>query len=72
MLSNFDAASIMLCNRNTKDMTYRKKLDLFFIDSDLIPLLIQENYLGAIGPDKDTLRNMSLAADSIAFSDVLN
>ena len=32
-------------------MSFRQKIDLFFIDYDLIPLLIQENYLSSIRKD---------------------
>ena len=48
-------------------------MDLFFIDYDLVPLLIHENYLQAFGSyDKEAVSRMADAADSIAFSDVLN
>ena len=51
MLNNFDAASKLLNlgdHRNfSKYNTYRSKLDLFFIDHEFVPLLVQENYLNA-------------------------
>ena len=42
MISNFDAAKKLFQNNS-----YRNRLDLFFIDHEFIPLLIQENYLNA-------------------------
>mmetsp|Transcript_22623 Transcript_22623/g.21791 ORF Transcript_22623/g.21791 Transcript_22623/m.21791 type:complete len:84 (+) Transcript_22623:1540-1791(+) len=54
MLNNFDAAHRLLNkNMGAKYSTFRQKLDLFFIDYDLIPLLVQENYLTSMGENKD-------------------
>lgn len=47
-------------------------MNLFFIDYDLIPLLIHENYLTQHSTDAKTIDNMAESADSIAFGDVLN
>ena len=51
MLNNFDAASKLLnlgdVRNTTKYPTYRAKMDLFFIDHEFVPLLVQENYLNA-------------------------
>lgn len=48
MLSNFDAAARLL-NRSISDkLTLKDKIELFFMDYDLIPLLIQENYLSVM------------------------
>ena len=51
MLNNFDAASVFL-NLGDKKVesrypNFRIKLDLFFIDHEMVPLLVQENYLNA-------------------------
>jgi len=44
MLSNFDAGLRLLnCGANpldTKYKTFREKLDLFFIDHEMVPLLV--------------------------------
>jgi hypothetical protein len=58
MINNFDAAHRML-NHGAKNLnenypTFNKKMDLFFIDYDLIPLLVQENYLTSM-QDRRTL-----------------
>jgi hypothetical protein len=45
MISNFEAASKLL-NRNHKS-TLDSKFNLFFIDYELIPLLIHENYINS-------------------------
>jgi len=52
MINNFEAAYRMLNHGrkslNEKYPTFKDKLDLFFIDYDWIPLLVQEGYLGAM------------------------
>jgi hypothetical protein len=51
MINNFEAANKILNfgdeNVLNQYNTFRKKLDLFFIDHEFIPLLVQENYLGS-------------------------
>lgn len=50
MINNFDAAHRLLnCGEKplVKYPTFRQKLDLFFIDYDFIPLLVQECYLNS-------------------------
>ena len=49
-------------------------MDLFFIDYDLIPLLIQENYLGSMGDKKSLgdIENMANASEFISLGDTLN
>jgi replication factor C subunit 1 len=46
-------------------------MDLFFIDYDMIPMLVQENYLNSMGERKDfqTIEGMALAADYISLGD---
>jgi replication factor C subunit 1 len=73
MINSFEAASKLLRKSDQKSLTQKEKMDLFFIDYDLVPLLIHENYLQAFGSnDKEAVFRMADAADSIAFSDVLN
>lgn len=49
MISNFDAAQRLLDHGkkslNINYPLFRQKIDLFFIDYEFIPLIIQENYL---------------------------
>ena len=51
MLSNFDAATILLNPVKRESYTQRQLIDLFFVDYDLIPLLIFENYLAVYRTD---------------------
>jgi hypothetical protein len=46
-------------------------MDLFFIDYDFIPLLVQENYLTAMGERKtlEDIEQMATAADYISLGD---
>ena len=75
MISNFDAATRLMNGRELAKMQFRQKLDLFFIDYDLIPLLVHENYLdsmkGGAGGAAEVQR-MALAAEFISFGDELN
>ena len=52
-------------------MSLRQKVDLFFIDYDLIPLLIQESYLNSMGDRKtlDDIERMADASDFISLGD---
>jgi hypothetical protein len=52
MINNYDAAHRLL-NQNEnarKYPTFRSKIDLFFIDHEFVPLLVQESYLNCFGP----------------------
>ena len=76
LLKNFDAARELL-NSKSRSKSYRDLLDLYFIDYDLIPLLIQENYLSTFPSQNfkssyEELENVSLAADLISTSDVID
>ena len=76
MLKNFDAAKELL-NSKSHSLPYRQLFDLYFIDYDLIPLLIQENYLSTFPSQnfknkKEELENISLSADLISESDVID
>ena len=76
MLTNFDAAKELL-NSKSRFLPYRYLLDLYFIDYDLIPLLIQENYLFTFSSKnyinkREELENISLAADLISESDIID
>ncbi len=51
MINNYDAAHRLLnhgaVSLDAKYPTFRDKVDLFFVDFDWVPLLIQESYLGS-------------------------
>ena len=52
MINNFDAAHRLLNSGegglDVKYPTFRDKLDLFFVDYDWVPLLVQEGYLNSM------------------------
>ena len=79
MMNNFDAAHKLLNIGQplVSEMypTYRHKQDLFFIDHDFVPMLVQESYLTAFGTDRDSLEDlhqMADASDFISVSDIIN
>ena len=74
MISNFDAATKLLNCINSKRMKFNELLDLFFIDYDLIPLLLYENYLSCFYYDskREQLEQLSFEADQISASDLLD
>jgi replication factor C subunit 1 len=74
MINNFDAASMILKREEMAKRRFREKMNLFFIDMDLIPLLIHENYLTAMGCNTESknLERMTEASESIAFGDVIS
>lgn len=74
MISNFDAASKLLNNKKYSKNSIKDKLDLYFVDIEFVPLLVQENYLNTYGDSKnyDTLQKMAAASEMISYSDVLN
>ena len=72
MISNFDASAKLLDSYQLKGTTYKDKMDLFFIDTDMVPLLVYENYLTAIATDRYAVKKMAQAMDSIALSDTFN
>ena len=79
MINNFDAGWRLL-NHGDKSLDikyprFRDKLDLFFIDHEWVPLLVQDGYLNSFGRDRNSLRDLEVMADaseSISFGDELN
>jgi replication factor C subunit 1 len=78
MISNFDAAHRLLDHGkkslNINYPEFRNKMDLFFIDYDFIPMLIQENYLTAMGERRgpQDIEAMAAASDLISMGDSVN
>ena len=75
MINNFEAGNRLLnCGTNVSATTFRDKVDLFFIDHDFVPMIVQESYLTSMG-DRDSLKDlerMAEAADLISHGDILN
>lgn len=68
-----------LFDYNAKNLKIDQRIELSMSDPDLVPLLVQENYINykpsSAGKDDNDLKRMSLiahAADSIANSDLIN
>ena len=64
LVNKFQALTNLLTLEKLKQTD---KMNLFFVDPDFVPMLVQENYLSTMG----SLDGMALAADSIAFSDTV-
>ena len=78
MINNFDAA-FRLLNTGKQEFhqkypLYRNKLDLFFIDHEFVPLLVQECYLGSMQHNDtlDDIEAMANASDMISLGDEVN
>ena len=76
MINNFQAANKLLNHSDYRDMTFREKMDMFFIDYDFVPLLVQENYLGAMDRtftgSLSEVAKMANAAQFISLGDTVN
>mmetsp|Transcript_12922 Transcript_12922/g.23961 ORF Transcript_12922/g.23961 Transcript_12922/m.23961 type:complete len:823 (+) Transcript_12922:176-2644(+) len=73
MLSNFDACRFMF-NEASKPAQFNWRFQAYFIDYDLIPLMIQDNYVTAckMGNRDDSLERISQAADAVCDADVVS
>lgn len=78
MINNFDAAHRLLNhggkNLNERYPRFRDKLDLFFIDHEWVPLLVQDNYLNSM-ERRDSIADINAMADAsefISLGDSLN
>ena len=78
MINNFEAAYRLLNTGavplDDKYPKFQQKLDLFFIDNDWVPLLVQEAYLNSMGP-RDSMQDveaMASAAEFISLGDTIN
>lgn len=76
MINNYDAAHrlLNLLENAKKYPTFRSKIDLFFIDHEFVPLLVQESYLNTFGPrnDMQDIEKMAEASDLISLGDQVN
>jgi len=74
MLTPFDACKKLLNSSEAARLSYRERLDMFFVDFSLVGLLIQENYLKSVErkSDKETLGRCAYSADLITLGDMMN
>ena len=81
-INNFEAAYRLLNagegNLNRKYPKFKDKLDLFFVDYDWVPLLVQEGYLNSMKnrPQKQLkaqdIEDMANASEFISLGDSIN
>jgi replication factor C subunit 1 len=74
MLNAFEACKRLLNKNEVRNLSHRARLDLFFIDFDLIPNLIHENYLSAFGSGKSLtdIKRLVKCADNISLGDIID
>lgn len=73
MINHFEGVTKLLTRQSFSMMNFRDKLNMFFLDYDLVPLLVQENYLGCYKEKSiSSLQKIYKSADHISFSDILD
>jgi len=77
MLNPFDAAEKLLKLRGSKLPTLAKRLDMFYLDAEMMPLMVQENYLRPYEKrrgrsDEDEITQASRASELIALGDTMS
>jgi len=75
MMTPFDACKKLLNSSECSRLTFRERLDMFFVDHSLVGLLVQENYLRAVEKkvtDAELLQRCAYSADLITISDMMN
>ena len=78
MHTGFQAAGMFMNSRKLNNLSRSEMMNMFFIDYNLMPLLIQENYLNSMReykskrPRVQSLEAMAKAADYISTGDVIN
>eukprot|EP00930_Biecheleria_cincta_P057818 TRINITY_DN43691_c0_g1_i1.p1 TRINITY_DN43691_c0_g1~~TRINITY_DN43691_c0_g1_i1.p1 ORF type:complete len:802 (+),score=151.20 TRINITY_DN43691_c0_g1_i1:104-2509(+) len=74
MLSFFDAGKKLLNTSEGSRLSFRDRLDLFFVDHSIMGLLIQENYLNAVSKkpvNNELMERCAFAADLMATGDII-
>ena len=73
-ITSFDVAKLLLTKSEIMKLNFNQRLDLFFIDFDLIPNLIYENFPNTITKDNNKIYNIEKLCDiteNISFSDII-
>ncbi len=73
-ITSFDVAKLLLTKSEIMKLNFNQRLDLFFIDFDLIPNLIYENFPNTITKDINKIYNIEKLCDiteNISFSDII-
>mmetsp|Transcript_66967 Transcript_66967/g.157074 ORF Transcript_66967/g.157074 Transcript_66967/m.157074 type:complete len:811 (-) Transcript_66967:60-2492(-) len=74
MLGPFDACKKLLTHSEGARLSFRDRLDLFFVDHSLMGLLVHENYLNAISKkpvNNELLQRCANSADMMAVGDII-
>jgi len=74
MLTPFDACKKLLTSSDASRLDFRQRMDMFFIDHSLVPLLVQENYLRSVEKkpvDAMLLNRCAYSADLFTLGDVI-
>jgi len=66
MMNPFEVVTKLLSSQDSRNLSIVKKMNLFYIDYELIPLLVHENYLTPYG-QSGGLRDIQEAADSADY-----
>eukprot|EP01057_Protomagalhaensia_wolfi_P002081 Protomagalhaensia_wolfi_Nauph_80__2080@NODE_2330_length_1125_cov_17_283610_g1825_i0_p1_GENE_NODE_2330_length_1125_cov_17_283610_g1825_i0NODE_2330_length_1125_cov_17_283610_g1825_i0_p1_ORF_typecomplete_len364_score80_31RFC1/PF08519_12/2_8e30AAA_assoc_2/PF16193_5/0_0039_NODE_2330_length_1125_cov_17_283610_g1825_i0421094 len=69
---NEDAFMVAKRLFSSSDLTNRQRLDAFFMDYDLVPLIVHENYLRLLIKDPNGLATARLASDAMCYADIIN
>ena len=76
-VSSFDIVKILLNKNESSKLNFGQKLDLFFVDFDLIPNMIHENYINTAAINnnsinkKESLEKIINGLDYMSFSDTI-
>lgn len=75
MLSPFDACKKLLNSFEGARMSFRDRMDMFFVDHSLMGLLVHENYLKSVDKKPvtdDLLSRCAYSADLMTLGDMIN
>jgi replication factor C subunit 1 len=74
MISHFNAARILLNRTEFRGLRITERTDLFFVDSDLVPLIVHENLLASRkGPlNLKQLRSLAQGLKGMVLGDMLD
>lgn len=75
MITPFDACKKLLNASQGARMSFRDRMDMFFVDYGLVGMLVQENYLRAVESRKldiELMNRCAFSADLLTISDLMN
>ena len=75
MLTHFEATRKLLNRISLNNMTIWDKMECFFIDSDMVPIMVHQNYLGSMKKDKlnkKEFHNLVRATEGFVLGDQID